>query len=138
MVSHNDAHTALVRDIELEAPKHACRAFKQNTGQGWVGQVVSNRQGVMVLENPRPLHAGLCAGSSDLIGWTTIEITPDMVGRKVAVFTAFEAKTGTGREEPDQIRFRQAVLMQGGIAFVLRSASAIRAAIDAFKAGALA
>ena len=35
---------------------------------------------------------GLCKGSSDCIGWTTVKITPEMVGRKVAVFTAIEVK----------------------------------------------
>jgi hypothetical protein len=36
------------------------------------------------------LKYGLCLGSSDLIGWTIREITPDMVEKKVAVFTAIQ------------------------------------------------
>lgn len=30
--------------------------------------------------------------SSDLIGWQTVTVTPDMLGRKLAVFCAVEAK----------------------------------------------
>lgn len=35
---------------------------------------------------------GLTKGASDLIGWHTIEITPDMVGKRIAIFTAAEVK----------------------------------------------
>lgn len=40
----------------------------------------------------RVVKTGLCKGSSDLIGYTTKEITADMVGKKIAVFTAIEVK----------------------------------------------
>ena len=36
-------------------------------------------------------------GGADLIGWESIEITPEMVGSKVAVFAAIECK-GEGAE----------------------------------------
>lgn len=64
---------------------------------------------------------GLMPGSSDLIGWTQIEITPHHVGRKVAIFTAIEVKSEFGRIRPDQQRFVDFVNECGGISGICRS-----------------
>lgn len=81
-----------------------------------------NHVGMVRDENGRVHTFGLVKGSSDLIGWTGIEITPDMVGRKVAVFTACEVKSERGRVSKEQRIFIDQVNAQGGIAFVARSA----------------
>ena len=47
----------------------------------------------VTLANARVLHAGLVKGGSDLVGWSPLVITPDMVGKTVAMFTAVEVKT---------------------------------------------
>lgn len=73
-------------------------------------------------------------GGSDLIGYRTIEITPDMVGRKVAVFTAIEVKTATGRATPEQRRFIDHIRAAGGIAGIVRTtAEALRIATEPFR-----
>ena len=64
---------------------------------------------------------GLARGSADLIGWRTVVITPEMVGRRLAVFTSIEIKTPTGRVRPDQHAWMGAVRGAGGIAGVARS-----------------
>lgn len=64
---------------------------------------------------------GLAKGSADLIGWRTITITPDMVGRQLAVFTSIEVKTRTGRVRPEQHAWLTAVTGAGGIAGIARS-----------------
>ena len=69
----------------------------------------------------RWVEFGLCVGSSDLIGWTTREITPDMVGQTVAIFTAIEVKKATGTTSPEQQNFISRVREAGGIAGVARS-----------------
>jgi hypothetical protein len=64
---------------------------------------------------------GLCKGSSDLIGWTPVIITPEMVGKKLAVFTAVEVKKnkfGKYRATEDQKHFITAVKNNGGMAGV--------------------
>lgn len=61
-------------------------------------------------------------GGSDLIGWTPVTITPDMVGRTVAVFTAVEVKTPKGKPTEAQINFLHQVKQSGGIAGIARSA----------------
>jgi hypothetical protein len=63
---------------------------------------------------------GLCPGSSDLIGLRTIVITPDMVGQRVAVFSAIEVKD-RGRPTEQQQAFITTVQQAGGLAGVARS-----------------
>lgn len=60
-------------------------------------------------------------GGSDLIGWTSVEVTPEMVGKRLCVFTAIEVKTATGRSTKEQEAFIAAVQRAGGLAGVVRS-----------------
>ena len=55
-------------------------------------------------------------GGSDGIGWTSITITPEMIGQKVAVFTAIETKTLEGEATDEQINFCEQVRQAGGYA----------------------
>jgi len=74
--------------------------------------------------NEHTVRYGLCVGSSDLIGWTTISVTPEMVGKNVAVFTALEGKRGRDQLKAEQSRFLQAVRNAGGIASTFSSPDA--------------
>lgn len=105
--------------------------FRQNTGQGWVGEVVRRTDDTITLKNYRPLHAGLCTGSSDLIGWRSVVVTPDMVGQQMAVFTAIEVKNGTGRLKKEQRTFLDTIKKAGGIAGVARSDAEAREIVNA-------
>ena len=67
------------------------------------------------------MRYGLQPGSSDLIGWRTITITPQMVGQRVAVFASIEVKSTTGRVRQEQQQWLDAVQAAGGIAGVARS-----------------
>jgi hypothetical protein len=58
--------------------------------------------------------------SSDLIGLRTITITPDMVGQRVAVFSAIEVKD-RGRPTDQQQAFVAMVQQAGGLAGIARS-----------------
>lgn len=80
-----------------------------------------NNTGVLRDQHGRPVQFGLAKGSSDLIGWTTRTITPEMVGQRIAVFTSIEVKTATGRLRPEQRQWLDAVQAAGGIAGVARS-----------------
>lgn len=114
MSEANVLKLVLLRLSELGA-----RVFRQNTGLAWAGEVVEKSPTRLVLRNPRPLHAGLCKGSSDAIGWTPVVITPEMVGRTVAVFTAAETKSGRGKATDEQLNFVAQVKKAGGIAGVV-------------------
>ncbi len=54
-------------------------------------------------------------GGSDLIGYRIVTITPDMIGREIALFTAIETKIKGGRKSPEQQRFIDAINKNGGI-----------------------
>lgn len=112
----------LLNEMLLDAAKLAGKLilFRNNTGLGWIGTIIKQTKKMLVLENPRPLHSGLHFGSTDLIGWTEVEITPQMVGKTVAVFTAIEGKFGTTTTKKHQKHFIEKVVNAGGIALVCR------------------
>ncbi len=68
---------------------------------------------------------GLCKGSSDLIGWRSLVITPEMVGQTFARFVAIEVKGTLGKRKyqlrPEQKLFLSLVERSGGLAGVARS-----------------
>jgi hypothetical protein len=97
------------------------RMFRQNCGQAWMGKVIKRTADMIVMQNPRPVQFGLHPGSADLIGWRSVTITPDMVGRTVAVFCSIEVKTPAGKLRPDQANWQAQVEEAGGIAIVARS-----------------
>lgn len=70
-------------------------------------------------------------GGSDLIGWHTVTITPEMVGQKVALFLAVEVKTPNGRVTDAQQNFVDVVNKHGGIAGICRSVKDAEALIQA-------
>lgn len=64
---------------------------------------------------------GLGVGTSDLIGWRRVLITPDHVGLHLAVFAALEGKSDTGQLTASQHAFIDTLAHAGGIAGVVRS-----------------
>lgn len=107
------SETALMREVRAALYKLGIVAFRNNVGR------LRNIHGTMV-------SYGLCAGSSDLIGWRTTTITADMVGKPVAIFTAVEVKRPTVNLTNSQNVFLSAVRAAGGIAFVARDMEDIR------------
>lgn len=107
------------------------RLFRNNVGVGWVGKTVARTGGTLTLKDARPLHSGLCPGSSDTIGWFSLDITPAMVGRRVAIFTSVEFKDRTQPTE-EQTRFIEAVRRSGGIAGIAHSTTEAQGIIDGY------
>ena len=107
--------------IMLAPSRAKAKIFRNNVGVGWQGKSYRRPSGDIVIENPRPLHAGLCVGSSDLIGWQSVVVTPEMVGTRIAVFTAVEVKQPKKKPTEAQRNFIELVLAQGGYAGVATS-----------------
>jgi hypothetical protein len=121
----------ILAEVQIAFSRLGARLFRNNTGLGWVGKVsrphknmlVQISPGDVVIRGARPLHAGLCEGSSDLIGWTPMIITESDVGKRVAIFTAIEVKYGSTRTTAQQLAFHKAVVESGGLSKIARSAS---------------
>lgn len=124
----------IVQACRVAASKSGARVFRNNRGLFLTIDalaLVKNAamqfgvKGVLELLRSgriRKVRAGLeVPGSSDLIGWHTVIITPEMVGRPVAVFCAPEVKQPGKHASPDQKTFIANVQKAGGIAGVVRS-----------------
>lgn len=93
----------IVNKLRCEASERGDKLFRNNRGK------------FRTLDGLRIVEAGLsAAGSSDLIGWTQVKITPDMVGDVVAIFTAIECKTAKGKIKSKQQDFIDLVNEVGG------------------------
>lgn len=99
-----------------------CRLFNNPVGTAWAGDILHTRPGLVTLGCPRRVHYGVGgAGGSDLIGFRSVLISPDMIGERVAVFVAAEVKR-PGEPLPDhQALFVDFIQKSGGIAGVVRS-----------------
>lgn len=104
--------------IQIEAAKNGCLLMRNNSGalEDTGGRTV--RYG---LGNISKLHNDNIK-SSDLVGITTVVITPDMVGKKIGIFTAIEVKKEDWSEtktldkrERAQKRFIDLVRSRGGL-----------------------
>jgi len=121
-----------------------CRLFRVNSGMAWVqtrGKPYRESNGDVVVPGGRPVALGFgdtsgdpVAGVGDLVGWTTIAITPDMVGSSIAVFTVIETKSSAdAKKRKAQTEFLALVKQSGGIAGFAYTPEMAVAIINAFK-----
>lgn len=109
--------TTLVRLLMLSASKLGLRLFRNNVG------ALQDKKGSWI-------KYGVCnPGGSDLIGWSEVQVTPQMVGKTVCIFTAVEAKSETGRLSQHQKAFLDAVKAAGGVAIIARSVEDLEQAL---------
>ena len=108
-----DTEAAVQSEVRLEAAAKGIHLFRNNVG------VLRDAQG-------RPVRFGLHPGSGDLIGWRSVRITPDMVGRLLAVLASVEVKTATGKPRSDQVHWAKQVLDAGGFAGIARNTAQAR------------
>lgn len=111
------------KDIQIFLNKDQSRVFRNHTGK-----VQCKRTGqwhVFGIPNS--------GGGSDLLGFVSKTITPEMVGSKVAVFLAIEVKSKTGKVKPEQQRFIDFINEKGGIAGVARSQEDAKNLIQNYK-----
>lgn len=105
--------TSVTNDIMLALSKSGCTVFKNVRGL------------FLTLDKKRKVRAGIqMDGASDLIGFTRVKITQDMVGRTLPIFTAIEVKTPAPNKtyaSTEQLDFIKAIKENNGIAGVARS-----------------
>jgi len=76
-----------------------------------------NQVGTYQLPDGRTISSGMGKSTSDLVGFTSVVVTPEMVGLPVAIFTVCEVKKpGYARSErvKNQQRFIDLVVSWGG------------------------
>lgn len=114
--------------IQIDGPNHNCQLLRNNSG------ALKDSTGRWVffgLGNVSKKH-GEKIKSSDLIGFTQVTVTPEMVGKTLAVFTAIEVKTPDWHFVPSDKRaqaqwaFISWVLAAGGFAGIARSVEEFR------------
>ena len=101
------SETALLNRITLAATRAGSRLFRNNIG-------IAHYPDAKVKYGLRP-------GSGDLIGWTPVKITAEMVGSTVAVFTSIEAKGPKTSINANQINWDEQVRYAGGLSGIVRS-----------------
>ena len=113
------------QQILLAHGSGSVRLWRNNVGTGWAGQATKVTPGNLrtvsqalmpgdvVIRQGRPLHAGLCVGSSDLIGYRQVD--------GIAQFVALEVKSATGRPTAQQVQFLDHIQAAGGLAGIARS-----------------
>jgi hypothetical protein len=126
-------HTTQQR-ILLACGSGNTRLWRNNVGTGWAGQATkvtpgnlravsqALRPGDVVIRQGRPLHAGLCVGSSDLIGYRVVD--------GVAQFVALEVKSTTGKPTAQQTQFLDHITSVGGCAGIVRSVEDARTVLN--------
>lgn len=132
------SETALLHRLLIAFSNAGARLFRNHVGLAYQGKAIRVTRacsvrvepGDVVIEKARLVKAGLCVGSSDAIGWTSRVVTPDMVGKRIAVFTAAEAKSEQGRLTPEQDNFLKQVEHAGGIALECRD---VDSSVDALN-----
>ena len=94
------------------------RLFRINSGMGWAGKVLKRDNRHIILDSPRPFKAAP-EGWPDLCGWTTVEITSEMVGQKIAIFTFSEHKQPGEKYRKEQRELAALLKSMGGICEII-------------------
>ncbi len=103
--------TILQRQIMIALSESGHKVWRNETGRFWTGNPVHRDGQTVTLTGAAMIPAGLCVGSSDLIG------IQSGTGR---IF-AMEVKTKNGRTTKEQESFIETINDAGGIAGVVRS-----------------
>lgn len=112
--------------IRTECSQGDTRLFRQQVGQFWTGDSVNLKDGSVLIRNPRRVTVGF-EGWPDLGGWTTVTVTPEMVGQVIAVAVQVEVKrTKGGQKRQRQKEFIAFAIARGVRAGFARSVEEAR------------
>lgn len=103
--------------IRSECGHGPTRLFRQESSFFYTGKPGSLRDGTKVLLHPRLVRVGF-DGQPDLGGWTTVTITPEMVGQTIAIAVQLEVKRPKKNKRSEEqvafINFCQSVGVRAG------------------------
>lgn len=113
-----------LQKAELDYPM----TFRHDVGTAVIGgkQFKAKKDGIVKIKKGQQISIGgtlqrygLIKGAGDRIGFKEVEVTQEMVGSKVAVFTSIEIKADGDRIGLDQLIWHFNVLISGGISRIL-------------------
>ena len=107
--------------IMLHVSNLGVKIFTNPVGNAWTGKLQEYKNGIAKLLGARRVSYGLHKGSPDLIGWKRVRVTPQMVGKYIAVFVGIEVKSEDGRQSPEQKTFLAALERDGALSGEARS-----------------
>jgi hypothetical protein len=117
-----------MRGIQRLASQWGARLLRQNTGMAWTSNKIEHvtmtrkivvNPGDVIIRKARPIRFGF-PGWSDLGGWVSKTITPEMVGTTIAQYTVVETKIDT-RATAEQMDFLNCVKAAGGRAGIVKT-----------------
>lgn len=145
----SNAHSKLLAKAVMAAERMRTafvRLFPNENGTGIAGQKkrigqTTRIEGEPALQNGdwivrrgRFVTFGMGEGTGDRIGYASIVVTPEMVGKRVAIFVSAEGKTGDDTMSAEQRTWHDQVRQAGGISVEVRDlddiVNAIRAAAE--------
>lgn len=126
--------STIQQQIQIEGPKVNCQLLRNNSGafKDASGRFIFFGLGNISKKRSEQFK------SSDLIGFTQVIVTADMVGRTVAVFTAVEVKASDWKHQPSdkrasaQLAFISWIRAAGGFAGFAQSIEQFRKIIGGF------
>lgn len=125
----------------LAASQEGAVTFRNQVGAGWVcppkqtKKYKKNGKNYVLLEEPRWIEYGLGVGSGDTVGWKSVVITEEMVGKKIAQFVSIEYKTDDGRARKGQPEWHAAVCRAGGLSGFARNDDDVRSILRGVQIG---
>lgn len=116
------SETVVQRNIRLSiGSRQGVVALRNLVAGGAIGTVIDRPSPGLVLVRGHPAVFGLGTGSADLVGWQTVVVTPEMVGKTVAIFSGWEIKDVKGKAREAQSNWIDLVNRSGGQAVIVRS-----------------
>jgi len=100
--------TDILQKCRLAAHKYGLQLFRNNVGS------LEDKRG-------RWVQYGLAKGSGDLIGYKSVTVTPEMVGKKIAIFVSAEVKRPDKKLTPAQENWMREIRRAGGLADIVYS-----------------
>lgn len=85
------------------------------------------------LDEPRRIVKVGVAGVSDSMAVVSVEVTPEMVGKRIGVAVGVEFKTEKGKQSEAQKRWQAALEKRGGIYRIIRSEEEAKTLVDEVK-----
>lgn len=91
--------------IRTDCGQGPTRLFRQESSFFYTGKPAKLKDGTNVLLHPRLVRVGF-DGQPDLGGWTTVVVTPEMVGQTIAIAVQIEVKRPKkNKRSEEQVQF---------------------------------